>query len=191
MAETSKSQIIVQEKKLAEKKPVQQFQETEILVRIFGYDMPASKNIYTGLTRIKGVSWAIANALCIKLKIPHSTKVSQLTKEKIAEIELFLKNIDVPDFMKNRRLDIETGITAHLYGSDLDMKRDFDIKRLKKIRSYIGIRHMLGQPVRGQRTRSHFRKRGVSVGVMKKSVKPASAQPSQPSQPAKQAKEKK
>ena len=48
------------------------------------------------------------------------------------------------------------------------MKREFDIKRMKKIKSYKGARHSAGQPVRGQRTRSHFRSRGKAVGVTKK-----------------------
>jgi len=45
-----------------------------------------------------------------------------------------------------------------------------DIKRLKKIRSYRGLRHAMGQPTRGQSTRSHFRtnrKRGVGMKVNK------------------------
>ena len=50
-----------------------------------------------------------------------------------------------------------------------------DIKRLKKIRSFRGWRHALGQPTRGQRTRSHFRskKKGKSIGVTKKKVEAA------------------
>lgn len=50
------------------------------------------------------------------------------------------------------------------------MKREFDIRRLKKIRSYRGLRHATGQPTRGQRTKSHFRAHGKkkAVGVQKK-----------------------
>ena len=40
-----------------------------------------------------------------------------------------------------------------------------DIDKLKKIRCYRGVRHMQGLPVRGQRTRSSFRKSGKTVGV--------------------------
>jgi len=53
----------------------------------------------------------------------------------------------------------------------LKLRKEFDIKRLKKVKSYRGMRHAFGLPVRGQRTRSHFRK-GRSVGVQKKKVKP-------------------
>lgn len=150
------------------KKFVPQEEKNEILVRIFGYDIPGSRNIFSGLTRIKGISWTISNAVCLKLGYPRTKKISELTNEDITKIEEFLKNINVYNFLKNRRSDVETGVTSHLYGTDLDMKKEFDIKRLKEIKSYKGIRHSLGQPVRGQRTRSHFRKnRKVSGGIKK------------------------
>lgn len=133
--------------------------EPETLVRIFGYDIPGSKNVYTGLSYVKGVSWAISNAICIKLNIPHRKKISELTKEEKEKIEKFLEDLPIPNFLKNRRFDPETGETKHYFGTDLDMKKEFDIKRLIKIKSYRGIRHATGQPVRGQKTRSHFRNR--------------------------------
>ena len=69
--------------------------------------------------------------------------------------------------MMNRRKDYEDGKDKHLLTSSLDLQKELDIKRLKKIRSYRGLRHALGQPVRGQRTKSHFRK-NKTVGVQKK-----------------------
>lgn len=149
------------------KKPSLQDEKNEVLVRIFGYDVPGSKNIYTGLTRIKGISWSISNVACLKLKIPRSKKVSELTNDEIAKIEDFLKNIPIYDFMKNRRNDHE-GQTNHFYGADLDMKKEFDIRRLREIKSYKGIRHAAKLPVRGQRTRSHFRTKKVVGGIKKK-----------------------
>lgn len=143
-------------------------EENEILVRILTCDIPGSKNIFVGLTRVKGVSWALSNAICLKLKIPRTKKVAELSKEDIKKIENFIEEMPVYDFMKNRRKDFETGETKHYYGASLDMRRDFDIKRLREIKSYRGIRHALKQPVRGQRTRSHFRTRGRAMGVKKK-----------------------
>ena len=67
----------------------------------------------------------------------------------------------------NRRFDRDDGTNKHYFGTDLDLAKEFDIKRYKKIRSYKGLRHALGQPVRGQRTRSHFRRKGKSIGVKK------------------------
>lgn len=172
MAE-EKSKEIKQKKpekadKVEKPKRKEEVEEHEILVRIFGYDIPGSKNLYTGLIRIKGVSWSISNAICIKLNFPKNKKVSELSKDEIKKIENFLEKMPVYDFMKNRRTDVETGQTGHFYGTDLDMKRDFDIKRLREIKSYRGIRHALKQPVRGQRTRSHFRTKGRAMGVKKK-----------------------
>jgi small subunit ribosomal protein S13 len=143
----------------------------EVLVRIMGRDIPGSKKIFVGLTRIKGISWAISNAACLKLAIPRSKKIQDLSKEDINKIENFLKKIDVYDFLKNRRKDQESGGTTHYFGSDLDIKKEFDIKRLKEIKSYKGIRHAAKLPVRGQRTKSHFRKKGVAIGVNKKKNK--------------------
>lgn len=140
----------------------------ESLVRIYGFDIPGSKSIYVGLTKIKGLSWATANALLINLGIARNVKVSALSKDDIKRIEEALENPQLPDFMKNRRLDQETGKTEHLIGTDIDVKKDFDIKRLKKIKSYKGVRHSLKLPVRGQRTRSHFREKGRKVAGVKK-----------------------
>ncbi len=152
----------------AEKKVHQQEDNSEMLIRILGYDIPGSKNVMTGLTRIKGVSWSISNITCIKLKIPKAKKISELSKADIQQIEKFLREMPVSDFFKNRRADIETGETKHYLGADLDIKKEFDIKRLKEIKSYRGLRHALKLPVRGQRTRSHFRTKGTAMGVKRK-----------------------
>jgi small subunit ribosomal protein S13 len=161
-------------KKVERARPEQKREET--VIRILSTDIPGSRNIYTGLTRIKGVSWGISNAICYKLKIDKNRKVSSLSAEEIKIISDFIKNPQLPEFMLNRRKDFETGKTSHVVGSDLEVSKEFDIKRLKKIRSYRGWRHATGQPTRGQRTRSHFRTKGKgvrkAVGVMSK-PKPA------------------
>jgi len=77
----------------------------------------------------------------------------------------------LPEFLLNRRKDFETGEDAHLIGTDLDMKKEFDIRRLKKIRSYRGLRHAFKHPTRGQRTRSNFRGKGKKKAVGVKSKK--------------------
>ncbi|MFA6023121.1 MAG: 30S ribosomal protein S13 [Candidatus Pacearchaeota archaeon] len=141
-----------------------------MLVRILSTDIRGDKNVYSGLTRIKGVSFAIAHAVCHILKLDKRKKIGSLSKDEIEKISNTIKNLEIPEFMKNRRFDFDTGETKHLITTDLDLKKEFDIKRLKKIKSYKGIRHSRGLPVRGQRTKSHFRKVGKnkSVGVQKK-----------------------
>ena len=138
------------------------------IIRIMQTDIPGEKYIYVGLTKIKGVSWSFSNALCHKLKIDQKRKISSLTEEEIKKIEEFIKNPELPSFLFNRRKDLETGKDKHLLTTDLELREEFDVKRLKKIRSYRGLRHALGQPSRGQRTKAHFRQKGKSMGVVKK-----------------------
>lgn len=146
------------------------------LVRVLQTDIPGNKKVYAGLTYIKGVSWTIASATCHLLKLNPDKKVSDLTKEELEKITNFLNNPEsLPKFLINRRNDFETGEDHHLIGTSLDMKKEFDIRRLKKIRSYRGLRHATGQPTRGQSTKSHFRAHGKkkAVGVQKKKEAPA------------------
>ena len=58
-------------------------EENEILVRVMGYDIPGSRNLYAGLTRIKGISWTISNAACLRLGLSKNKKVSDLSKADI------------------------------------------------------------------------------------------------------------
>ncbi len=147
-------------------------QETESLVRILQTDIPGSRNLFSGLTRIKGVSFSIVNSVCRNTGMEKNRKISSLSAEEIDKISKEIRNPSVPIFNKNRRFDFETGETKHLISTELDLKKEFDIKRLKKIKTYKGIRHSRGLPVRGQRTKSHFRKRlkNKVVGVRKKSA---------------------
>ena len=141
------------------------------IIRILQTDLPGSKRLLTGLTYIKGVSWSISNAVCKILELDEKKKIMDLSDEEIKKITDFLKNPKLPKFLLNRRKDFETGEDFHLVGTELDMKKEFDIRRLKKIRSYRGLRHAFGHPTRGQRTRSHFRsKKGkTAIGVKRKS----------------------
>lgn len=144
----------------------------EKIVRILSKDIEGKMKIYPGLTKIKGVSWTLANAVCTVLKIDKNRKIGSLTEEEIKKISEFVKNPKFPPHLYNRRKDFETGENKHLTGGDLELRTDFDIKRLKKIKSYRGYRHMSGLPLRGQRTKSHFRKnRSKGVGIKKKGKK--------------------
>lgn len=156
----------IEKKKIESRKPEERIYEK--IIRIMQTDIDGGKQIYVGLTKIKGVSWSLANAICNKLGLNKKKKISSLSNEEIKKIEEFIQNPQVPGFLMNRRKDLDSGKDMHVLGSDLDLRKEFDIKRLKKIKSYKGLRHALGQPVRGQRTRSHFRKKGKSVGVIKK-----------------------
>ncbi len=141
------------------------------IVRILSKDIEGGMNVYTGLTKIKGISWAVSNAICQKLGIDKYRKIGSLSDGEIKKITEFMKNPDLPSFLLNRRFDFDSGKDMHKIGSDLEIRTEFDIKRLKKIKSYRGLRHSLGLPVRGQRTKSNFRrnrKRGVGIKKKKK-----------------------
>jgi len=146
------------------------------IVRILSTDIPGHKNICYGITRIKGISYSFANALCSVLKIDKKRKISSLSEEEIKAVTEFIKNPNLPSFLLNRRKDLETGLDKHNSSVDLEMCTEGDIKRLKKIRSYRGLRHALGLPTRGQRTKAHFRKVGKAIGVMKTKQKPATSE---------------
>ncbi len=143
----------------------------ERMIRILSEDIEGGMTVYAGLTKIKGVSWGLANAVCKVLKIDKNRKAGSLTDMEIKKISDFIKNPQLPSFILNRRFDFETGKDKHLIGTDLELQKEFDIKRLKKIKSYKGIRHGAGLPVRGQRTKSHFRKNKAKGAGIKKKVK--------------------
>lgn len=149
--------------------PKQDKAHDDKIVRILSKDIEGKMSLYSGLTKIKGISWSLANAACKKLGIAKNRKIGSLTEEELKKIITFLKNPDVPEYILNRRVDFETGESKHVTGSDLELRHDFDIKRLKKIKSYRGLRHTSGLPLRGQRTKGHFRRnRAKSTGVKKK-----------------------
>ena len=150
--------------------------DEERIVRILSKDIEGKMKIYPGLTKIKGVSWSISNAVCNTMGIDKNKKIGSLTDDEIKKIIEFIKNPKIPVFLVNRRFDFETGKDRHLVGTDLDLRKDFDIKRLRGIKSYRGLRHQMGLPSRGQRTKAHFRKnKSKSVGIKKKAKKPGEA----------------
>ncbi len=154
--------------------------ETRRIVRILATDIDGNLSVERALRRVKGVSFMVARTICLKTGMDRKKKVGQLKEDEIKNLERAIKTSDMPTWMLNRRKDIETGKDMHIVMADLDIRKRDDIKLLKRIHSYKGVRHELGQPVRGQRTRSTFRTQ-KSVGVTKKraaaAAKPAAAAP--------------
>jgi len=174
MAEEKQEQKKQEKVKIEKKKPQEEKRRAEVLIRIFSTDVHGNFSVYHGLTRVKGISWAMSNALCNSLKMNKNKKMQELNEKDIEMINNFIKSPKVPEWILNRRKDEETGESRHLLTTDLDLARDFDIRKMKKMKSYKGWRHAFGQPVRGQRTKSHFRK-GSTMGVMKTKVTKAAA----------------
>lgn len=140
----------------------------ERVVRILSKDIEGKMTVYSGLTKVKGISWALSNAICKKLGIDKKRKIGSLSEEEMKKILEFMKETALPQYILNRQKDFETGKDKHLIGSDLELVKEFDIKRLKKIKSYKGIRHAAKLPLRGQRTKGNFRPNRKKGGGIKK-----------------------
>jgi len=125
--------------------------------------------VHIALTGIKGIGPHTSRTITALAGVdPHAVlgKLDDGSVERIANaVDTYTEQ--VPDWMVNRPKDIYTGEIRHLLGPDLTMMNDDDVNRMRKMRSYRGIRHETGQKVRGQRTKSTGRT-GTTVGVKRK-----------------------
>ena len=142
------------------------------IVRIANVDIPGEKPVRIALTKIKGVGINFADVVCAIAKIDKRKKTGSLNDQEIEKLNEVVKNPQengLPSWYLNRRKDYEEGNDKHILTGTLNFVKDNDIKRLKKIKTLRGARHQKRLPVRGQRTRSNFRRsKGKVVGVKKK-----------------------
>jgi len=137
-------------------------EEVKGIVRVLGTNIMGNDIFEVGVLKIRGVAQVAG--------ISPKTKVGNIPPEKIKIIETIIENPinnGIPVWLVNRRKDYETGENVHVVGPKLLMSLREDLNRMKKMKSYKGVRHQLGLPVRGQRTKSSFRK-GTSLGVQRK-----------------------
>jgi len=172
--ETTEKPKKTKEKKEAEKekpKKKEHKDDFKYIVRIANTDLDGEKTLVHGLTKIKGVGMHMSILIADNTGIERYTKIGDLTDSQIEKIKETLENINknAPSWMLNHRKDYDTGEDIHLISSDIDMRLRDEINILKKIRSYKGVRHERGLPVRGQRTRAHGRV-GLAMGVSRKGV---------------------
>jgi len=150
-------------------------EEFKHIVRIVNTDIDGNKKIIIGLGKIKGIGVNLANAICTVSGIDKDKKIGYLTNEEIKKLEEISTNpskYNIPSWMLNRRRNLEDNEDGHLLMSDLDFTKDNDIKRMRMIRSYKGVRHATGLPLRGQRTKANFRRnKGKVKGVKRKKGK--------------------
>ena len=145
-------------------------QEIKKLVRLANTDIMGDKSVLHGLSKIHGIGLGFSGAICEVLNLDKKSKIGALDPNSIENIEKTIANPqskNIPPWIYNRKFDIETGKDSHLIGPKLKLTKEFDLRRMKKIKSYKGIRHMFNLTVRGQRTKGNFRK-GKSVGVVRK-----------------------
>ena len=147
-------------------------EEYNHIVRVSGSDIDGQENLLQGLTRIRGVGLRLSRAIITRLEIDSSKRLGYLTDAEIKKIEKIVKDpvgSEFPDWYVNRPRDRMSGRMLHLTGSDLDFAHRNDIDRLRRIKSWRGVRHSLGLRVRGQHTRTTGRG-GMAVGVSRKKL---------------------
>jgi small subunit ribosomal protein S13 len=147
------------------------------IVRIGEIDIEGEKKLRSALLKIKGVGKSLSKGFVIAAGLDPDAMIGSLNEEQIDKLEDVMKNplnYGIPYHMLNRKFESQTGGHRHLISSELSLAVRADIDAMKKMRSYKGIRHELGLPVRGQRTRSSFRT-GAGVGVVKKKLVPGAA----------------
>ena len=148
-------------------------QELKQIIRVSNTDIKGDIPLHHALTKIRGIGYSFANAICHATKIDRTKKVGYLEEKDVKKIEECIKEplkFNLPTWLLNRQRDIETGENRHIVTSTLKFQTEVDIKNMKKIKTYRGMRHAYGQPVRGQKTRAHFR-HGAAVGVQRSKAK--------------------
>lgn len=144
-------------------------EEIKYFVRIRNTDLDGTKAVHIALTGIKGIGPHTSRTITALADVDPRAVLGKLDD---GSVERLANAVDtyteqVPDWMINRPKDVYTGEARHLLGTDLTMTNDDDVNRMRKMRSYRGIRHETGQKVRGQRTKASGRT-GTTVGVSRK-----------------------
>jgi len=142
----------------------------KVFFRQLRTQVDGNAKIEYGLTQVRGVGKRFAQAIVRVAKINPNLRIGALPEKDLARIEEIILNPvknGVPNWMVNRKKDLRTGDDLHIIGNRLDISLKRDIDRMKKIKSYKGVRHHLKLKVRGQRTRSTGR-HGLVVGVMRR-----------------------
>jgi small subunit ribosomal protein S13 len=123
--------------------------------RIAGVNIPENKRIEISLTYIYGVGRSLSKKILDELKIDINKKASELTPKEVNDLKDFIEKT---------------------YKIEGDLRRQImiNVKRLKDVGAWRGLRHMKGLPVRGQRTKTNNRTvRGNVRKTMGSGRKPA------------------
>jgi len=145
----------------------------KVFFRKLRSQVDGNAKIEYGLTQIRGIGMRFAQAVVRVAKIDVNLRIGAIPEKDLNRIEEII--IDpitngIPAWMVNRKKDIVTGQNLHIVGNRLELSVRRDIDRMKRIRSYKGVRHHRGLKVRGQRTKSTGR-HGLVVGVIRKKLK--------------------
>jgi|SRR3972149_5939125 len=123
------------------------------MARISGVELPDNKNIEIALTYIYGIGRTSSRKILDQTRVKSDTKVGKLSDVEIQRIQ-----------------GVVSGMVLE---GELKQIIFRNIKRLKDIKAYRGVRHKLGLPVRGQRTRTNAvtrKGRNIAVGGLKRKL---------------------
>jgi len=109
------------------------------MARIAGIDLPKNKRGEIGLTYIYGIGRTTAQRILTDAGIDFNTKVNEWNDDQLNQIRTAINELKVEGALRS--------------------EVQLNIKRLVDINSYRGVRHRLGLPVRGQRTKNNCRTR--------------------------------
>jgi len=119
------------------------------MARIAGVDLPRKKRVEIGLTYILGIGRSTANKILEEVNVNPDTRVNDLTENEVSSLRKVIEN-------------------DYLVEGDLRREVSQNIKRLKDINCYRGIRHRSKLPVRGQRSKTNARtQKGPNKGMAK------------------------
>ncbi|OGC43623.1 30S ribosomal protein S13 [candidate division WS6 bacterium RIFOXYB1_FULL_33_14] len=124
------------------------------MARVAGLEIPNDKRLWVSLMSIYGLGESSAKEICEQTKLDENMLVKDLNE---AQLDILRGYLD-------KNYEVEGELRQIIFRN---------IKRLKDIRSYRGLRHKIGLPVRGQRTRhnAHTRKgRSRAVGGLKRKL---------------------
>ena len=108
------------------------------MARIAGINIPDNKRIEIALTYVYGIGLTLSQRILAKTKIDPDTRTNKLSNQEVNDLREIVE--------KEYRVE-----------GELRQEKMMNIKRLKDIGSYRGIRHIKGLPVRGQRTKTNTR----------------------------------
>lgn len=117
------------------------------MARIAGVNIPTQKRVEIALTYIHGIGPAMSKSICEQLGVPAERRVHELSDSEVIRIRELIDS----DFVVE---------------GDLRREVSMNIKRLRDLRCYRGLRHAKNLPVRGQRTNTNARTRkGKAVPI--------------------------
>ena len=125
------------------------------MARIVGVDIPRNKKIAFSLCYIHGIGMSTALEICKTAKIDTDKRVQELTEKQISSIR---------EVISSSEINVE---------GELRSFNAMNIKRLKDVGAFRGLRHRRGLPANGQRTKTNARTRKGkkrTIGLGKKAI---------------------